>query len=670
MPIKIRKVFLTFCRVQTLRSIKLYAEVAELESSGMTGFMAVGVFYNTRRLLTWMQPYEDKPLSLGFISMLIRTESHMDLNELEEALETAVRKEVQAAIDPAKEPTFDYSCLFSNDPMDRYKPLTKNHAEGPRVSTYFYNRICSLRDAFADDKIDPIIPTYSRKKSVSRSMARSYNQYSNSPLDETEVTSLDCLKLYAQTGHMTQGFTELRSAFRYTDLAPRAYYTVGGDAYYKAVYVKHFAKRLTTCLPVTSPTNHSRYNISRLNYKSESHTVLLYDYSSFTSNLTALSGFLIALSDFFRGTPVKVFDPYLGIIVKDLGTLLLDYNSALDEKLLFSLDRLFPTQDGDEEFFMAKNGPLGAQGNINFSMILHGLNMALAIDDLNLVNVVGDDAIVLIDVNVWEREYILGVINLLGAVADRKTIWMRWEWWMTEEDVLEASWHFMKRPLRVYGDRITSGTLIDFPSLGFLQPSDGYHVTRKFPRDSVINFLLQVGVFFDDIADSPLEFDQWETRMIQQVLFKVYQQHGLSFGGHFPGKLIRSPRFDEFSLKISVCPLLDDCFRRPWREVMWDGADGHGMIEDLDFRYKVSLPGLSIEWDWTETEKSRVVGAFVDFGFMEMKIGMRWYDLGSTQDRRAWLHSKDPKLTKVLYRVKQLRELSTPFRDLYYAYSK
>nr|WOH21564.1 hypothetical protein [Heterobasidion ambi-like virus 3]WOH21566.1 hypothetical protein [Heterobasidion ambi-like virus 3] len=667
MPIKIRKLFLTFTRVQTLSSMKLYQELATLETSGYGGFTVDGHYYNTRRLLEWMRPYEDKPLSLGFISMILRVEEHSDLDELEQALKEALDKEIQAAIDPAKDAVFNYECLFSNDPMDRYKPISKNHAEGHRVSTYFYNRISSLRDTLSEKIPAPIIPTYARKKNTSRSMARLYNQYSNVPLEEHEVTFLDCLKLYGKTGIQVQGETELRVAFRYTDLAPRAYYAVGGNAFWKAAYVKHFAKRLTTCLPVTSPTGASRYNISRLNYK-QSHTVLLYDYSSFTSNLGALKGFLTGLADFFTGVPLSVWDPFHGVHEIDLGVMIMEYNEVLNEKLLFSLDRVYPTVNGGEEFYMAKNGPLGAQGNINFSMILHGLNIALAIDDLNLCNVVGDDAIVLLDMNVWEKEYILGVINLLGAVAERKTIWIKWEWWMTEEDVKEASWHFMKRPLRVFGDRIYEGVLFDFPSFGFLQPDDGYHVQRGDGKDNIEKFIVQTGAFFDDIESSNLEFDQWEVDLVKAVLGTIYEKFGLSKQGHLPGKMIYSSNFKEYPLKLAVPPLLDDCWRYEWRKLLWDGVETHGFIEDVDYCVSRDSYVEDLCWEWTVTCKSRVMSVLVDFGLVEMKLKRRWYDTASPEDRKDWLESKESS-SLILYDVRQVMSLGKVYRELYNAYS-
>lgn len=668
-PIKIRKLFLTFCRVQTLQSTKLYSELADLETNGFSGVHVKDRFYTTRSLLGWMAPYQNKPLSCGLISMLLRVEGHMDPNELEMAMDAAVLKEMQAAIDPAPTPEFNFECLFSNDPMDRYTPLTKNHADGHQVATYFHNRISSLRDSFTNDKIDPIIPTYARKKNVSRSMARSYNQYSNSPLEETDVTALDCLKLYSQTGFRAGGFTEMRTAFRYTDLAPRAYYAVGGDAYWKANHVKHFAKRLTTCLPVTSPTNGSRYNISRLKYRSN-QTVLLYDYSAFTSNLPALYRFLRSLADFFQGTPYRVFDPYLGVITLDLGDVINDYNESIDEKLLFSMERLYPTQYGEEEdFYMAKNGPLGAQGNINFSMILHGLNMALAIDDLNLVNVVGDDAIVLLDPNIWEKEYILGVINLLGEVAERKTIWIKWEHWMEESDVEEASWHFMKRPLRVYSDRIAVGQLVDVPSYSLFLPDDGYHVTRGSKQEGISKFIAQIGVFFDDVLRDSIDFDIWEVKMIIAVFRAGYKKLELPFQGSFPGRRIHAGKITETVLVNSIPPLTEECFRTEWREVLWDGTDGE-MFQDHDYSYKVSPYGLELHWDWTLTDKNRLVSLFVDFGLMEMRLRKRWYDRGDPVHRRQWLESKDPEISRPLYETRVVTDIPDVFSVLYTAYSR
>lgn len=664
MIISQRKLLLTFTRIQNASNYRFKAALYALECSGEDTFVYRDTVCKLGDVIDNLEKYRFQPLSLGLISMMIRTVYHEDLNELEMAVQQSFDKEFLAATTPTPEPTFDFSCFLSEDVLDRDNPLTSCHQPSPHMGYKLHIGLALLRDRMMRDQ--PLIPSYSRSKNCSRSMAKSFNRYSNSTLRDSEVRTLDVLMLYARTGIRCDGWTEMRSVFRFTDLAPRAYYSTGGSAYWAANYMKKFCYELTTVLPTCSPKDHIRSDISRLHYR-PGNTVLLYDYSSFTSSLPGMSQFIMGLAGFFRGCFFKVFDPFEGNLELDVGQMLEDYDIAITRDLRIDIDRLVPVNPEDgmgSSFYMANNGPLGAQGNINLSMLLHAINITAAQDHLDMQNCVGDDAIVVFDEDRYSRGYFIRIINLLGSVNESKTIWMKALKHETSLQRENAGWQFMKRPIVVYWEYIWTGNLIDFPNTSIWERPDNIHVNRLEGMRIAEVFVGQVSSFFDDCFTHSTDLKGEEMELSLILLENLYQRLHFPPKGSFPGRYLNLERFQIIgNLKYAI-PALDlKNFEDNWRRVMWDGIDNVDGFVDVEREYNQRM--MRVSYDWCECTKSKVMSVLSDFGFGEMKLKRRWYER-TPEDRELWL---DAERRIPIYMFRMTSDLPTPFVNLLRAYN-
>nr|WNH24524.1 RNA-dependent RNA polymerase [Heterobasidion ambi-like virus 14] len=664
MTIAQRKVLLSFCRVQNAQNYRLKADLHALQSSQQDTFVYRDTICHLQDVLDNLEKYRFQPLTLGLMSMIIRTVYHDDETELENAISKSFDKEFLAATTPAVEPSFNFSCFLSENVLDRDIPLSPSHEPSPHMGYKLHIGLALLRDRMMRDQ--PLIPTYSRSKNCSRSMARSFCDYSNSPLKLSEITTLECMKFYGQSGIRASGHTEMRSVFRFTDLAPRTYYSTGGLSYWDACYMKKFCYELTTLLPTCSPKDHIRSNIQRLHYQ-PGNTVLLYDYSSFTSSLPAMSKFTNDLSHFFSGCVLKIFDPFEGVVHIDVGEMLRNYNLSVNQDLLFDVGRLVESDEYgmDESFYMANNGPLGAQGNINLSMLLHAINITAAQDNLDRQNCVGDDAIVVFDERRYSKGYFIVIINLLGAVNESKTIWMRAYQHQTSRQREDEGWHFMKRPIVVYWEYIWTGTLIDFPNTYIWEKPDTYHIQRPEGIRIVTTFLGQVSSFFDDCLLHSTDISGEEMELALELLRSLYHRLRLPIRGAFPGYRVRIQRFhiDE-AIKFQAIPALDiENYGRSWREVLWDGVDDIEDFEDIERDCNQRMMRMSYEW--TECTKSKIMALLSDFGYGEMKLVTRRY-ARTMEDRSIWL---DPERNIPVYRFRMCSDLPEPFVELLGAYN-
>lgn len=636
--IKHRKLLLQFCRVQNCDNKRLREEINAVCTDDVTSrFDYKGRPIHIKRVFDIIFQYSYQPLTLGFMSLIIRQQYHADETELERAIQQSLEKEFLAAVEYEKQPNMDWSCIFSDDMRFRDTPLSEFHPPSPSVAQKINANLCQYRDHL--ENVLPIIPTYSRTKNTSRSMARSFSSYSNSILPLSEIRTLDILKHYSVSGIRAGGHTEMRVAFRYTDLAPRSYYSTGGDAYWDAMYIKMIANGLCRTLPGCSPKDNIRYDISRLNYN-PGDTVLLYDYSSFTSNLPAAQRFLRYVSGFFRGYYIRLWDPYIGIINQDIGELFERYNEALSVDLEFDMDRVWKIDDvqGEEDIFhMRKNGPLGAQGNINLSMFLHAISTTCALDSMDRANVIGDDAIVIFKEDYrLTRVKLMHIIGLIGSVNISKFIWMQWEPGMTDKDCEDAGWHFTKRPICVYQHYIWQGPLVTWPSLAIFLPPDPYHVSTSELDVQYKTLASQIGSFFDDCYRYCSDIQGEEMELCMEILKVVY--HGASFPlyGSFPGRRIENTRV-KVTIEYGIPMLTTDNFIVPWRRVLWDGLSGSVIgfsdAERSEDPYKMKIGSE----EWSLCTKTRLLSAVEDFGYGEMRMARRFYFTGSYRDKELWL---------------------------------
>jgi hypothetical protein len=107
-----------------------------------------------------------------------------------------------------------------------------------------------------------------REKTIGRDAERVNESLCQGPMQKGDTgspseikTMLDVEKFYHINGEHPQGYTELRSVWRYNDLKPRCYYAMGPTHYQAAKYIQPIFNSLVDLFPVS----HKRMRFSLSN---------------------------------------------------------------------------------------------------------------------------------------------------------------------------------------------------------------------------------------------------------------------------------------------------------------------------------------------------------------------------------------------------------------------
>jgi hypothetical protein len=429
------------------------------------------------------------------------------------------------------------------------------------------------------------------------------------------------------------GPTEVRYAWKYNDLKPRVYYAMGATAYYSSRYARDIWNSLIEMFPPTAVQ--SRYYLQRLNPISKSDTVAIYDYASFTSNLTELKYFTEALAEWTKDIPVTVIDTHDGPVDMSLGDLLMDYNDVCNRHPEMDLRRIYSS---DETFIEPhrKAGLLGVYGNIVSSTLLHGLILTSITGALDRCNVVGDDAVGKFEKEEYpEEEDITMPCSLLGLVHNEK--WKLWEWDDDEEET--DGWHFCKRPVdRILGN-LFGGQLFDWPNFAVaLGLSDGIHTVQvETIGDRRRLCLTQSCRMLDKLFHLQTSLSQEERSFLFHTLRYLFHRVGIPLG-RLPGHGVvgiteyPTPFLDETDLEVGWFTNVrnhteDKSFSRPQ---FWLEED---QVAEADFREESIWCG----------RMSRSLNLAVDLGYLEAKMAIVTvstsdHELQLLEDFMAGLH--------------------------------
>jgi hypothetical protein len=185
----------------------------------------------------------------------------------------------------------------------------------------------------------------------------------------------------------------------------------------------------------------------------------IYDFFSFTSELTELKYFVAELATFCEDTRIRIIDTHEGIIEQNLCDFLQSYNDGVNIRATFDVTRIFDVLDGPAIMMHQKSGMLGVYGNIVLSTFLHGLFLTFMTGSHDQACVVGDDAGGLFQMREWSLSDVIKTLSTIGIIHPDKS-----ESWIGEQDVSSThGWQFLKRPLDRIGNSIYTGILLDLP---------------------------------------------------------------------------------------------------------------------------------------------------------------------------------------------------------------
>jgi hypothetical protein len=277
------------------------------------------------------------------------------------------------------------------------------------------------------------------------------------------------------------GPTEMRWTFKYTDLRPRCYYARGPSDYYASRYIQQVFNVLVDSLDSTH--RHNRYYTENVR-SSHDHTLFIYDYSSFTSTFHEVNNFIAALSRYFTGFKITVFDTFEGYKSIDLGEYLDAYLKQCNTFVQFDVGKANVEKDYNGPHIVYHNtGMLGIPGNISSCTLAHGIHLSIILQSVFLSRCVGDDAI-----GASIKNFITEVfpkLQNIGTVSLPKC-----ETWSVEDDDAngensEKVWNYIKRPLCRIGGRPVQARHLSFPPLGILlNMTDEFHTTSPQPFES------------------------------------------------------------------------------------------------------------------------------------------------------------------------------------------
>jgi len=270
------------------------------------------------------------------------------------------------------------------------------------------------------EQYNPILfPRYTHKN-MSFSTRREYERSTNIDLENVPIFGQDdWIRHYHETGEMLEGAVEMRQKWYPSGAKPRTYFAQGGTCYRHSRYLQDFFTNLVNAFP---PTNHfSRLDPDRLVMKDLDSHFLIYDLSSFTSNMAAQRSFCRSLASFFKGVKVQVFDEVFGVLEDDLGDMLEIYNEHCVDNPVLNQERVPKhVSTMEEDYVHERASMLGIYGNLMTCTIAHFLIVAPVLDDpMSEDNTAGDDGIILFFLHTYFT--VLIVISLVGVFAIDKT---------------------------------------------------------------------------------------------------------------------------------------------------------------------------------------------------------------------------------------------------------
>lgn len=460
LPIPLRKVLLTACRIQLSRlsdkSSRLYQRYRVEWTTNIPfpndKLERSSTLISLRSFAEKYIAFFSDPTLAGFVSMLLRFLPYSSYESMREVRDATLKKELQAATSIYHPVSFTYQNLFGA-PIHRNTTLAGGAGGNAALNVTIRTSIQSA----ARSLTRPLYPRTSTRTVMTGPYKACYEPYSSCLRRPREITTTrDIEEVYFRTGWKLDGVTEMRSAWKGNDLKPRVYYARGAVQHFASSIIQEIFSALVDALPMTHRRN--RFNLYDMEMLRPDMTLMIYDYSSFTSTLHEIRNFTSRLADFLHGTTVTVVDSFLGPQEKDLGDILHAYNQECNMTAEFDVSQLLSITDAVMEH---NCGMLGVPGNITSCTLLHGIHLALVLGALYRGKVIGDDAIgMYVDDKDMERVEMVDELQAIGRLELSKV-----EFWRDEDDDENSRWNYEKRPFGRVHERPYKGELINWPSI-------------------------------------------------------------------------------------------------------------------------------------------------------------------------------------------------------------
>lgn len=442
--------------------------------------------------------------STALIAHALRIAPVIDPDDYQNMNLTTIAKELSAATTKFPHIELDFRCIFSSDPYCRGLPICERVCADEEVACDTYLRMCNLRSKLSNHAFIP----KKGSKSVGRIVAENFWYYytqlactfkhdGTTQSDVNVVTSDDCLRMYLESGGYVDGPVEVRSSWKYAQITPRIYYAKGGSVQYLSQYMQEIINIIIDEFPEVHRVNRFSNPTDTL---TDDDVEIIYDYTSFTSNLDAVVPFLDSMSNFFMGVNIYLLDPIEGLVPYDLGQYFADYNLYCNMYRDFDISRLSVLSGGEDPIFQHTCGMLGIEGNIFIGTLLHGLFLRF-VAGMNRSKCVGDDARLHFTTRDGllsddDRLYAFHMLSSIGEMNIEKVTAFE-----ARSDSSLQIFRYLKRPFHRDIEIMVSGYVLTIPSqiplVGLLDP---YHTIIPSKTHPCRNVFKQIVRFFDELA--------------------------------------------------------------------------------------------------------------------------------------------------------------------------
>jgi len=445
----------------------------------------------------------------GLILQLILL-APMSSIEIDRIYRASLQKEMTVMESVRRICTLDFSAFFGMYDLPIHDQFPPNSAMARRIHSGIDRWITSLENRIL----------YPRISSKTVSKLTSGNLYSTIsgyvPKDSVGITAVDLEYVYHTYGIKIDGPCEMRQKWYCSNLQPRTYYAQGGDAYHSSKYLATPFTELCDTLPCTNRL--IRTDPTRIIIPDETYEVLLYDLTSFTSNLHVHRTFMMHLANYCRGRQVMILDTMHGITQQDLGDMIYEYTKVNLHNPTYTLPSKY--SDPSETHYHNIAGFLGVYGNIATATFIHGITMSMLHTNTDENNVAGDDGLD----SCQDAEKSLELLSTLGEISEEKTF-----------RINEGCCIHLKRPLTRIGNRLIPGHLVTWPTLEHVQANTDLrypYLKRLTKREGVTAISGSITAFLRDLESQQLTDSDKE--IIDTLLTYIYDEYELPREGCVP----------------------------------------------------------------------------------------------------------------------------------------
>jgi hypothetical protein len=404
----------------------------------------------------------------------------------------------------------NYNCFFGEYTSPIHPSVRPNPRQASAIHTLIERWIMSLEEK------QYIIPHITNKLCAKETQTLVNERYPGYvSFEEEGATQADLEYLYMSEGDLLEGSPcEIKQRWYTSGLTPRTYYAAGSDAYHKSKYVRDALNSLCDFLPPTE--RFSRVNPHRIVLSSSDSHALIYDLTSFTSNMHEQRHFMQRLALYCLGRTVRVIDAVEGVVERDLGLLLSEYNEMNNQPSYSS--RKFLGEGVELTHHVA--GFLGVYGNLASCTFLHGAIMSQIVDSFSQLGVAGDDGLI----DSYDDYTTFFVIRLLGLMEESKGY-----------NTIDAGWQvYLKRPIRQFQNRVFAESFALYSMIEHLFDEDD---KRFFPMprskmERKASLASATVVYLRSL--SRLVLPSSDKELVYAFLVGIYKRSGFPESGYLP----------------------------------------------------------------------------------------------------------------------------------------